>query len=212
MMCRFLYCELVHDALDELEFANGGPIGIVTPPSGFGLHPDCEGLRKVLRWVALRVPVTEMKYVTTTARPWRIVVRIRRRGPTEHVAPVSTPTQCIRIVDCMTGLVTQNAHAPFPVATFDVAHHVTLELAQTRVSKVEGNGKAGDAVGREPLGRQPDMRSEPDPPAFQLAVQALDVGPHEAAFKTQAQAAETKSQQRVIVVISPTVLWQFISF
>ena len=175
-----LHRDLFDDPVDIFEFANCRPVSVVAPPASFGLHPDSKGFREVLRRVTLRVPVPEMQHMTTTARPWRIVIRIRCGGSAECVSPVSTPPQRISIVDSVPGFVAQYPHAPFPAAAFDFTHDIAFELAQSRMREVERNGKARDAIRGKPLGRHPDMRSKPDVPALQLVVQPLNVRPYQA--------------------------------
>jgi hypothetical protein len=57
-------------------------------------------------------------------------------------------------------LVAQDAQAPLGVAAFDFQHLRELELGQPRVRQVERDGDARNAVRREPLVRQPEVRAE----------------------------------------------------
>ena len=180
--------------VDKFEFANCRPVSVVAPPARFRLHPDSEGFREVFRRVTLCIPVPEMQYMTTTARPWRIVIRIRCCGSAEYVPPVSTPPQRVSVVDGVPGFVAQYPHAPLPAAAFDLTHDIALELAQPRMCEVERDGKARDAIRGKPLSRYPDMGSKPYVPTFQFVAQLLNVRPHQAIPQPQTQAAEAEFQ------------------
>jgi hypothetical protein len=106
----------------------------------------------------------------------------------------------------MPGLVTHDAVTPLAVTAFHFAHHRPLQPMQARVSEIEGYGKAGDAIRRKPLRRQPDVRPELQATAFEVVVQPLDLGPQRAAPERQPETAEAKVQERLIVVVRPAIV------
>ena len=59
-------------------------------------------------------------------------------------------------------LVAEDAHAPGRRAALDFEHLLALEPGEPRVREVEGDGDARDAIRREPLVGQPEMRPEAD--------------------------------------------------
>ena len=95
-----------------------------------------------------------------------------------------------RVVERVARFMTQDAHTFNVGAAFDFAHEFALEFHQPRMRQVKRNGKAGHAVGREPLGRQPDVRLEANAAIVQFAVQALDVGFEKRSFDSDRQIAD----------------------
>ena len=112
----------------------------------------------------------------------------------------------VGVVDGVAGLVSHDSLAPLAVAAFHFAHHLSLELLQAWVGEIERHGKAGNAVRRKPLGRQPDVRPESQPAALELVVQLLDLGPQRAAPERQPEAAEAEVEERLVVVIGPVIV------
>ena len=79
------------------------------------------------------------------------------------------------VVERVARFMTQDAHAFDVGAAFDFAHVFALELHQPRMRQIKRNRKAGHAVGREPFGRQPDVRLEANAAIVQFAVETFDV-------------------------------------
>ena len=73
--------------------------------------------------------------------------------------------QAVRGVDRVTCLVPQDPLALASVPALDLEHLPALEEHQARVRQVEGDGDPGHAVGREPLGGEPDVRRNRSPRA-----------------------------------------------
>jgi hypothetical protein len=96
------------------------------------------------------------------------------------------------------GFVPQNPHAPFGLASLDFEHLGELQLRQTRMREIEGNGDSWDAIGREPLVRQPVVRTERHAACGQLLVQLGDPGFQRTAFDPQIELAELQVQQLLI--------------
>ena len=80
-----------------------------------------------------------------------------------------------RVIDCMPRFVTQDAHAFDVGAAFDFAHKLPFEFHQPRMREIKRNGKTGNAVRREPFGRQPHMRLVTNAAIIQLAVKTFDM-------------------------------------
>ena len=66
-------------------------------------------------------------------------------------------------------------HSASPPSTSSIC--ALLELLEARVGEVERDGDAADAVGREPLVREPVVRAEGDVTRVELAVQIARSGP-----------------------------------
>ena len=98
----------------------------------------------------------------------------------------------------MAGLVPEDLHAPFRRAALDFQHLRLLEPHQSRVRKIERNGDAGHAVGREPFGRDPGVRSERQAARGQLAVERRDALFEPAAFDSQTEVAEAHIEQLLV--------------
>jgi len=65
--------------------------------------------------------------------------------------PAPFEVQTKGVVDSMTGLVTQNAHALDVSASFDFQHLFSFELHQTRMGQIKGDRESRHAVGRKPF-------------------------------------------------------------
>ena len=74
----------------------------------------------------------------------------------------------------MPGLVPEDPQAGFRISALDFEHLRELELGQSRMREIEGDGHAGDAVRREPLVGQPVARAESEAPPLELTL-ASDV-------------------------------------
>ena len=60
-------------------------------------------------------------------------------------------------------------------STFHLEHHLPFETYQPRMSQIEGDADAGDAVRREPLVTQPCVNTKaPKACAIELFAQAVD--------------------------------------
>ena len=124
--------------------------------------------------MALRVPAVEMQDEALAVRLRRVVVGILHVGRAEHLLTAPPLAQLVGVVDGVPGLVAQDLHAPLGRAAFDLEHLRALELLEAGMRQVERDRHARDAVGREPLGRQPEMRLEPAQPAgVELGLQLL---------------------------------------
>src|SRR5688572_28470782 len=103
----------------------------------------------------------------------------------------------------MTRLVPHDAHQPLVVATLDFVHEAALEPHQTRMREVEGNRDAWHAVRREPLLRQPEMRSEANTLCGELGVQATHARFERRSREPEPQDAEPHGEQRLVVEPGP---------
>ena len=148
-----------------LQLLERRPVGVARPPVGVRVQPDRERLGEVLVGMALRVPAVEMQHEALAVRLRRVVVGILHVGRAEHLLPPPPLPQLVGVVDGVPGLVAQDLHAPLGRAAFDLEHLRPLELLEPGMRQVERDRDARDAVGREPLRRQPEMRLEPAQPA-----------------------------------------------
>ena len=112
--------------------------------------------------------------------------------------PLSFEMQTKGIVDSVTGLVPQDAHALDVSAPFDFQHLFSFEFHQTRMGQIKRNGESRNPVGCKPLGRQPHVRFETDAPFVQLAVEAFDVRLEKRTLDPYRQIADTRVQQSLI--------------
>src|SRR5688572_30717855 len=103
----------------------------------------------------------------------------------------------------MTRLVPHDAHQPLVVATLDFVHEAALEPHQARMREVEGNRDAWHTVRREPLFRQPEMRSEANTLCGELGVQATHARFERRTREPEAQIAEALAEQRFVVEPGP---------
>ena len=116
----------------------------------------------------------------------------------EQANPLALEVQTKCIVERVARFMTQNAHALDVAAAFNFAHELTLEFHQARVSQIKWNRKTGNAVGREPLCGQPDVRLKANAAIVQLAVQTFDVRLDERAFDANGKIADASVQQPLI--------------
>src|SRR5689334_2437096 len=132
--------------------------------------------------MCLRVPRGQMQHVLATLRPWFVKLGIRLRKRAEELAVLAFEVESKSSIERMTGLVPQDAHALLVGAALDLEHLAAFELHQARVCEVERDRDARDAVRREPLLGEPNVRFEANSARIQLAVELFDVGFEKRAF------------------------------
>ena len=135
-----------------------------------------------------------------------IGIRIRERCRPEHFAPAPPPPQAIRRVEGMTGFVAQDAHEPVAVAPFHFAHETPLDAAEARMRKIEGDGDAGNAVGREPLLRQPAVRPKTDAAGGEFSIQPPDRLLEIRARDRQSEITKSQTKQLLVAQRLPGML------
>src|SRR6185436_2414727 len=85
------------------------------------------------------------------------------------------------VVDRMAHLMPENAHAPFWRASLDFEHLGEFQSRQARMREIKRNRDPGDAIGREPLVREPVMGAEAHPARLELTCNggdpSLELGP-----------------------------------
>ncbi len=161
-------------------------------------QPQRERLGKVFVGMTLRVPRVEVQHEVLGVRLGRVVLRIGQLVIAEQLAPLALATQLKRVVDGVAGFVPQNAHARVVIAALHFEHLRELQFGQTRMREIERDGDAGNAVGREPLVREPEVRAEQQAAAGQLAVQLLDSQREVGAFDLQIELAELHVEQFLV--------------
>ena len=91
----------------------------------------------------------------------------------------------------------QDPEAAFPIAALDFEHLRELELRKTGMGEIERHRHAGDAIGCEPLIREPVMGPH-QPAPFQLGVHLgdvlLDFGPGH----RQMQVAQPRGEELLV--------------
>ena len=98
----------------------------------------------------------------------------------------------------MARFVTQNAHAFDVAAAFDFAHELAFQFHQPRMGQIKWNGETGNAIGREPLSRQPDVWLETDPAIVQFAIETFDVRFEKRSLEANRQIANASVEQSLI--------------
>ena len=127
----------------------------------------------------------------------------------EQLAPLPLAPQVKRVVDGVAGLVPQDAHARVVVAALHFEHLRELQLGQSRMREIERDGDAGNAVGREPLVREPEVRAEQQAAAGQFAVQLLDSQREVGALELQIELAELHVEQFLVSEVCQVLGPQF---
>ena len=102
------------------------------------------------------------------------------------------------VVERVTSLVPQDAHAFNFGATLDLAHELALELHQPRMREIKRYCESRHAVGREPFRREPDVGLEANATIVQLAVETLDVRFEKRSLDLNRQVADTRVKQPLI--------------
>src|SRR6202030_4365970 len=65
---RALAADARHELFHDTQLVESGPFRVALAPIGFGLQPYREGLREILCWMRLRVPLAEVMHIPTTSR------------------------------------------------------------------------------------------------------------------------------------------------
>src|SRR5258708_6240517 len=112
--------------------------------------------------------------------------------------PAPLEVQTKGVVDGVTGLVTQNAHALYVSASFDFQHLFSFELHQTRMGQIKRNRESRHTVGRKPFRRQPDVRLETNAAVVQFAIKTLYVRLEKRSLNPYRQIADTGVKQSLI--------------
>ena len=196
--------EVLHQGVHVLQLLQRRPVGVAGAPVGRRVQPDRERLGEVLVGMALRVPAVEMQHEALAVRLRVVILRIRLvRRAEDLLAPAALP-QLVGVVDGVAGFVAQDAHAPLRRAPFDLQHVGALEPLQAGMRKVEGDRHAGDAVGREPLVREPEMRPEAlEPARVELLLQLGEALGQHAVVDGDAKLAHPQIEELLVRPVLP---------
>ena len=115
-----------------------------------------------------------MQHEALRVRLRQVEIRILDRRLAEHPHAAPAAAQRVGVVERVAGLVPQDLQAPLGRAAFDLQHLRCLEPHQPRMRQIERDGDAGDAVRREPLGRQPVVRPEGQAARGEILVEFVD--------------------------------------
>ena len=195
--------DLPHQLVHVLELLERRPVLIAAAPVRSRIQPHRERLGEVLVGMALRVPVVDVQDEAAAVRLRRVELRVvDRRGPEQRLAAPAA-AQHVGVVDRVTELVTQDAHAPRRRAPLDFEHLLALEPGEPRVRQVERNRDAGHAVGREPLVRQPEMRAEDHAALGQLRLEVADALLQRAAIDREIELRHPQVEELVVSPLGP---------
>src|SRR5690242_353381 len=151
----------------------------------------------------LRVPVVEMDHEAFAVRPRPVDLGVAGRRAAEEPMTFAPAPEREGVVDGVTGLVTENLHAPFLGAALHLEHLVQLEPPEARVRQVEGHCDARNAVRREPLVRDPEVRLEAQPVPAQLAAQPGDALLQRTGAQRKSQIAQPHVEQLLVGELRP---------
>ena len=96
--------------------------------------------------------------------------------------------QPIAVLDRVSRLVAEDAHALGPRRSLRLEDHAPLETDEPGMDEVERDGDAGNVAGREPFVRQPAVRAQRDLALLQLAIQVVDARFDPRAVEREAEA------------------------
>ena len=145
-----------------------------------------------------------MQHEALAVRLRRVELGVRRRRVAEELAPLPLQAQAERVVERVSGLVPQDAHAPFVLAAFDFEHLRLLELLEARVRQVERDGDRGGPVRREPFVRQIEVNRQAQPAVGQLVPELRDaVG--QRPLDAQRQVGQPEIEQLLVPEFRPVV-------
>ena len=194
-----------HQRVHALELAQRRPARVKAAPTRSRRQPEREGLGEIFSRMRLRIPTVEMLDESAAQRIDRIGVGVGRERRAEDLAPSATAAQAIGGIDGVSRLVAQDAHEAGGIATLDDAAHPALQTLEAWMREIEGDGDAGDTVGREPFLREPDMWPQCDATRVEFGVQAADrAAQHRTVGTTQTQVAEPHPQHGRIRLSSPS--------
>ena len=153
--------------------------------------------------MALGVPHVEMQNVALAVGLRRIELRVGLRRPAEHRLTIPATPDAIRVLQRMTGFMSQNAHAPVRGSTFDLQHLGQFQFCQSRMGQIEGHGNAGDPVWRKPFIGEPEVRTKGQPPPSQFRIELVDLWRDLAPFNGEMQVTEAQIEQSTVGPIGP---------
>ncbi len=105
----------------------------------------------------------------------------------------------------MAGLVSQNLHAPLVRAALHFEHLRFLEFHQSGMREVEGDRHTRDAIGREPFGREPEVRPEGQTAAGQFVGECRDPRLEPAPVDRQPEFVEPQIEELLVRQIGPSL-------
>src|SRR2546422_1064292 len=139
-----------------------------------------------------------MQNVVATPGFWLVKVRIPLREGTKQLAPAPLEVHPKRCIERVARFMTQDTHTFRIRAPFDLEHLFAFKLHQARMCEVERNGDAGNAIGREPFFRQPDVRLEANAAGVELVVETFDMRLEERSSDLDRQIADALVEQLLV--------------
>ena len=110
------------------------------------------------------------------------------------------------VVEHVSCLVAQDLHAPLVVAALDLSIWLSSSFSSRGCGTGRKDGDAADAVGREPLVRQPIVRTEDDLARLELVVQIGNASGEHAGLDADAEIAHPQVEQRLVGEGRPPVV------
>src|SRR5678815_3167120 len=101
-----------------------------------------------------------MSHEAAAVRTGAVILGIGLRRAAEDALPTAQAADTIGVLDGMSGLMSEDAHAPLCSASLDFQHLSQFQFLQPRVGEIKRDGDARHTVGREPFVRDPKMGTE----------------------------------------------------
>src|SRR5215469_5914261 len=111
------------------------------------------------------------------------------------------------MIDRMAAFMPQEHLAPIGGPAFDLQHLVQFEGLEARVRQIKGDGNRWHAFRREPLVTEIAIWSQRDTTRSKLTVELLDARTQFAVLDPNAQIADAKRKQFLILKCAPKWLW-----
>ena len=148
--------------------------------------------------MTLSIPESQMLDIILAGRVWPVVTRIADRRAPEQLLPAVPALQLIGMLQHVSGLMTQDAHALRHGSAFDIDDLLALEPDQAWMGQIKRNSDSGRGVRAKPLVRDPSVRAHPNPALFELVVEFAEAALEPRAFDGHFEVPEAQPEELLV--------------
>jgi hypothetical protein len=171
---RFLAGEVRDELVDVLELMERRRLLVLASPIRARREPDGKRLGEVFDRVRLRIPTIQVFDEALARRIRAIEVGVGLGCAAKRALPELAPLQVVGVLQRVSRLVTEQAHALHTRAALHLEHHLPFEAHEPRMGQIERDADTGDAVGRAPFVAQPRVEAKsPKPRRIELFAEAF---------------------------------------
>ncbi len=164
-----------HQPLDILQLLEHRPALVAVGPCRIWCQPNCEGLRKVLIRMALRIPHIEVPHEAPAIGPGAVIFGIGFRRASKDLLPKAEAAEAIGIFYGVACLMPQDAHAPVRGPALDLEHLVQFQFREARMGQIKRHGNPRHPIRTKPFVGQPTVGTEEELSGVEFGIELLDL-------------------------------------